>query len=224
LAEAVRLLVWDLDETFWKGTLTEGGIKEYILQHHEIVVELSKRGIINSVCSKNDPADVMPILESRGIADYFVFPSISWEAKGYRLANLVEQVQLRPESIMFIDDNPNNRAEAAAAVPGLQIESETFIPYILEDPRFRGKQDRELTRLSQYKTMEIRKKDEIAAGGDNEDFLRRSDIRVFIEYDVESNLDRAIELITRTNQLNYTKLRWTERLRRRSRLGTRRLS
>ena len=25
-AEPVRLVVWDLDETFWKGTLSEGGI------------------------------------------------------------------------------------------------------------------------------------------------------------------------------------------------------
>jgi hypothetical protein len=25
-AEPVRLVIWDLDETFWKGTLTEGGI------------------------------------------------------------------------------------------------------------------------------------------------------------------------------------------------------
>ncbi len=24
LPEAIRLVVWDLDETFWKGTLTEG--------------------------------------------------------------------------------------------------------------------------------------------------------------------------------------------------------
>ena len=24
--EAVRLVVWDLDETFWSGTLTEGGM------------------------------------------------------------------------------------------------------------------------------------------------------------------------------------------------------
>ena len=31
-AEKVRLVIWDLDETFWRGTLTEGGI-EYVQAH-----------------------------------------------------------------------------------------------------------------------------------------------------------------------------------------------
>jgi predicted enzyme involved in methoxymalonyl-ACP biosynthesis len=26
LREKVKLVVWDLDETFWKGTLSEGGV------------------------------------------------------------------------------------------------------------------------------------------------------------------------------------------------------
>jgi predicted enzyme involved in methoxymalonyl-ACP biosynthesis len=26
IAEAVRLVVWDLDNTFWRGTVTEGGL------------------------------------------------------------------------------------------------------------------------------------------------------------------------------------------------------
>ena len=43
MAEPVRLVVWDLDETFWRGTLVEGGIREYVQAHHEIVVELARR-------------------------------------------------------------------------------------------------------------------------------------------------------------------------------------
>lgn len=46
-AEAVRLVIWDLDDTFWKGTLTEGGI-EPILENIELVKLLSARGIVNS--------------------------------------------------------------------------------------------------------------------------------------------------------------------------------
>ncbi len=112
VAEAVRLVIWDLDETFWKGTLTEGGIQEYVRAHHDIVIELARRGIISSICSKNDEAAILPILRDHGILDYFVFPSISWEPKGHRLASLIETAQLRPATVMFIDDNPNNRAEA----------------------------------------------------------------------------------------------------------------
>ncbi len=142
--EPVRLVVWDLDETFWKGTVSEGGLKQYIQAHHDIVIELAGRGIMSSICSKNDEERIRKILYATGILDYFVFPSISWDPKGPRLQTLIDEVQLRPASIMFIDHNPSNRAEAAAMVPGLQIEDETFIPRILDDPRFAGKDDRKL--------------------------------------------------------------------------------
>ncbi|MGJ4952587.1 HAD-IIIC family phosphatase [Bradyrhizobium sp. HKCCYLS20291] len=207
MTEAVRLVIWDLDETFWKGTITEGGITEYIQQHHDIVIELAKRGILSSVCSKNDPDIVLPILRETGILDYFVFPSISWDPKGMRIAQLVDAVQLRAATILFIDDNPNNRAEAAAVVPGLQVEDETFIGKMLDDPRFKGKNDTELSRLKQYKLLEQKKEDEQSSAGSNEDFLRHCDVRVFIDYDIDLNIDRAIELINRTNQLNFTKRR-----------------
>jgi FkbH-like protein len=212
MPEAVRLVVWDLDDTFWRGTVTEGGIQEYVQAHHDIVIELARRGIMSSICSKNDAATIAAILQEKGIAEYFIFPSVSWEPKGMRLAQLVETVQLRAPTIMFIDDNPNNRAEATAIVPGLQVEDETFIARMLDDPRFEGKADPELTRLKQYKLLEERKRGAESTSGSNEDFLRSCDVRVYIEYDIESQIDRAIELINRTNQLNYTKKRLSENI------------
>lgn len=206
------MVVWDLDDTFWKGTLSEGGIEDYVQAHHDLVIELSRRGIMSSICSKNDPETALDVLRQRGIADYFIFPSISWDVKSPRLAALIDTVQLRPETVMFIDDNPMNRHEAAAMIPGLQIEDERFIPHMLADPRFRGKDDSNHTRLAQYKLLETRKRDQSAAVGGNEAFLRGCDIRVFIDYDFDNaaNLDRAIELIQRTNQLNFTKQRLPE--------------
>jgi len=207
MPEAVRLVVWDLDETFWKGTVTEGGIREYVAAHHDMVITLARRGILSTICSKNDEAPILQLLEAHGIREYFVFPSISWAPKGPRLAALIEEIQLRPASVMFIDDNPNNRAEAAAMIPGLQVENEHFLPSLLDDPRFRGKDDSGLTRLAQYKLMETRRRAQTTAEGGNEAFLRSCDIRIAIEYDVAAHADRAIELINRTNQLNYTKRR-----------------
>ncbi len=55
MAEPVRLVIWDLDETFWTGTLAEGEIK-YQQHIHDIVVSLAQRGIVSSICSKNDMA------------------------------------------------------------------------------------------------------------------------------------------------------------------------
>ncbi len=213
MAEAVRLVIWDLDETFWQGTLSEGGHR-YNQSAHDIVIALARRGIMSSICSKNDFAPVRAILEETGIWEYFIFPSIDWEPKGPRIQALIEAVQLRPESVLFIDDNSMNLNEALHFVPGLQTADENFIPTMLDSPLFRGKDDTGLSRLQQYKLMERRHADETVAtaqaGGSNVDFLRGSNIRVRIERDVVRHIDRAVELINRTNQLNFTKSRLPE--------------
>ena len=42
----------------------------------------------------------------------------------------------------------------------------------------------------------------MGAANDSIAFLRESGIRIIIDHDVEANIDRAIELINRTNQWN----------------------
>jgi FkbH-like protein len=208
-AEPVRLVIWDLDETFWRGTLTEGGITLWP-QAIEVIKELARRGIVSSICSKNDLEAVREILQNAGVWEYFVLPSITWEPKGSRIAALIEAIQLRPATVLFIDDNPINLQEALHSVPGIQIESPELIPMMLADSRFQGKDDPALERLEQYKKLERRKADEAAASGDVADFLRASDIRVRFDFEVIDHLDRAVELINRTNQLNFTKVRLPE--------------
>jgi FkbH-like protein len=208
-AEPVRLVIWDLDETFWGGTLSEGGIR-YNRTHHDIVIELARRGIVSSICSKNDMAAVRIVLEREGIWDYFVFPSVNWDSKGPRLAALVEAVQLRAPTVLFIDDNPQNLGEAQHFVPGIQVADETFIAGMLDHPLFKGKNDSQLARLKQYQLLELRQAEEKSFGADNTEFLRSSGLTVTIEHDMELHLDRAIELINRTNQLNFTKQRLPE--------------
>jgi FkbH-like protein len=207
MTEAVRLVIWDLDETFWRGTLSEGGITHYVQANHDIVVTLAQRGIMSSMCSKNDAAAVRAVLVEHGIWDYFVFPSVDWSAKGVRIRALIDAMQLRPATVMFIDDNASNRVEAASLVPELRVADPSILPALLDDPHFSGKHDPDLTRLAQYKVLERRAGE--LGGGDpnNEAFLRESDIRVFIDPDVESHVARAVELINRTNQLNFTKVR-----------------
>ncbi len=211
MPEAVRLVVWDLDGVFWRGTITEGAI-EYDVRAHQAVIELARRGIMSSICSNNDLGQIRALLTERGIWDYFVLPSIAWEPKGPRLKELVEAIQLRPETILFIDDNRMNLAEARHFVPSIQVVDESFVPGMLDSPLLRGKDDHDLSRLRQYKLLERRHADQQAASTDHIGFLRGSEIRVWIDYDIEANLDRAIELINRTNQLNFTKARLPESL------------
>ncbi len=207
-AEPVRLVVWDLDETFWNGTLSEGGIVWRDECQH-IVVTLAQRGIISTICSKNDPEDVQRVLTEHGLWDHFILPSIDWQPKGPRLAALIEAIGLRPASVLFIDDNPHNLAEAAHYVPTIQLAGPDILPRLLDDRLCRGKDDPGLTRLKQYRLLANRHAAATRAT-DAHAFLRESGIAVEIDFDVTAHLERAVELINRTNQLNFTKRRLPE--------------
>lgn len=89
----VKLVIWDLDDTFWNGILAEGRI-EFIHERAELVKTLAGRGIISSIASNNDYQVVKDVLELAGIWDYFVFPSISYNPKGKRVSQITQRASL----------------------------------------------------------------------------------------------------------------------------------
>jgi len=203
----VKLVVWDLDETFWRGTLTEGGIA-HIESNIEMVRELSKRGIINSICSKNDYEQAKEKLSECGIWDHFVFPSISFNPKGRAIAEMIEGAALRPQNVLFLDDNPSNLEEAKFFNPGIMTANPAdVLENLLDHPSLAGKPDPELTRLKQYQFLQRKVEERGATALSNEEFLRASNIRIVINNDIHPDFERVVELINRTNQLNYTKIR-----------------
>ncbi len=207
--EAIRLVIWDMDDTFWQGTISEGPVK-INKKHVDIVKKLTARGIINSICSKNDFAVVQEKLTELGLWDYFVFPQIAWQPKGPMLKSIIRNVQLRPETVLFIDDNETNLNEAKFYLPKLQLADPSFIATALADPRLAGKPDPQGVRLARYKVLEAKQAEKAAAAGDNIKFLRDSDIRISFHTDILEQFPRIHELVNRTNQLNFTKNRWPE--------------
>ncbi len=208
-AEPIRLIIWDLDDTFWHGTLSEGPVT-FIQENIDLVRALNERGIISAICSKNHFADVKTVLEQIGLWDEFVFPEIAFAPKGPMIQRIIENVQLRPETILFIDDNLTNLGEAQFFNPKLNIAEPAIIPSIATDPRFAGKPDKEKSRLARYKILETKFAEQAAAGTDNAQFLRDSQIRVSFHSDIEAQFPRIHDLVNRTNQLNFTKNRWPE--------------
>jgi FkbH-like protein len=203
----VKMIIWDLDDTFWTGTLAEESI-EFVASNAEIVRALASRGILSSIASKNDLDAAKKILEREGIWDYFVFPSISFNPKGERVAEIIRNASLRTENILFIDDNVSNLEEARFYSPGIMLaQPGEIIPRLLDHPRLAGKADPDLKRLKQYQLLQRKFIDQSSTTLSNEDFLRSSKIEIRFDFDVESNFDRIVDLINRANQLNYTKRR-----------------
>ncbi len=203
----IKLIIWDLDDTFWRGTLSEGGVQK--CDNIQLIKDLTDGGIVNSICSKNDRESAEAKLQELGILDYFVFTSIDWNPKGPRIAKIISDMGLRPENVLFIDDNPINLNEALHYSPNLMTSDESIInklnaAYLLTDDDRKIKKLK--SRLQQYKILEEKQKSR-ESFADNLSFLYQSYIEVAISSDCETQLDRIYELVGRTNQLNYTKLR-----------------
>lgn len=204
----IKLIIWDLDDTIWRGTLSEDGEEGIVLDNR--VKALFKRatdcGVINSVCSKNTKEDTLPVLEKFGLSEYVVFPSIDWTPKGIRIQELITAMALRPVNVLFVDDNIQNLNEAKYYSKGLLTTEPAIIADLEEYFNSIPPKDPAHKRLKQYRVLE--EKHEAASQYDsNEEFLFSSNIRVEIHTDCLNQLDRLYELAQRTNQLNFTKNR-----------------
>ncbi|MFL5236568.1 MAG: hypothetical protein ACJ8EL_03030 [Rhizomicrobium sp.] len=203
----IKLIIWDLDDTFWQGTLEEGGITA-VKDNISLVREFASRGIVSSICSKNDYERSKAKLVELEIWDYFVFPVISFNPKGKAVADMIEGAGLRAPNVLFMDDNPMNLEEVKFFNPGIITEHPADVLHLLRDhPHLAGKPDPELTRLNQYRFLQQKVEERKTTTLSNEEFLRAIDIRITLDYDVTANFDRVVELINRTNQLNYSKKR-----------------
>ncbi|QIL77822.1 hypothetical protein [Hymenobacter sp. HDW8] len=127
MSEPIKLIIWDLDDTFWRGTLSEGAV-EAIADNLELVRATAACGIVHTIVSKNDFAAAEAKLVELGIRDLFVFPQISWQPKGPIIKELLAQMQLRAPNALFLDDNPINRAEAQYYNPQLQVADPVDLP------------------------------------------------------------------------------------------------
>ncbi|HEV2006610.1 MAG TPA: HAD-IIIC family phosphatase [Candidatus Limnocylindrales bacterium] len=204
---SVKLVIWDLDETLWRGTLSETSTT-LIEGRAELLTTLVDRGVMVSVCSKNDLGVARRRLEELGLWDLVVFPRIDWLPKGPEVQALIETAQLRPENVLFVDDNPLNRAEVAWQVPGIQVldPAEPAFDGRMAEIVAAGKDDAKRSRLAEYKVLET-KASAAETFGDNLEFLRSCDIRVQVTERPAADAERIQELLARTNQLNYTKRR-----------------
>ena len=201
----IKLVIWDLDDTFWKGTLSEGEIC-LSQQNIDLIRLLTDAGIVNAICSKNTESDVDIILKKYDLGDYFVFNSINWEPKGQRISTMLKDMRLRAENVLFIDDNISNLNEATFYNPGLMCSDPVIIDDLYAFVKKLPKKDESHKRLGQYKLLE-NKTQASHAFSDNEKFLYSCDIHVAFHNDCMKCIDRLHELILRTNQLNYTKKR-----------------
>ena len=206
-AKDAKLVIFDLDNTLWDGVLLEGeGDATQAGDQPKLFRTLDERGILISVASKNAYDDGMAKLEAFGLADYVLHQRIGWGPKSDSVAQIIKAIDIGADTVMFIDDNPFERAEVEAAVAGVEVLPDTVIAGLAGHPRLQGSVTPESrSRREMYRQAIVR---EQTAEGYGDDYpglpARLRDPCGRSALICAEDFDRVVELVQRTNQLNFS--------------------
>jgi len=204
--KTIKCLVWDLDDTLWRGVLLEDGDVSLRLRVRDIILALDSRGILQSIASKNDFDNAAEKLQEFGLLEYFLYPQINWNSKSSSVKKIAESLNIGLDAIAFIDDQPFERAEVRDALPDVLCIDAANLDSLLEIPEMNPRfitEDSEVRRLM-YISEIARNKVEAEFIGPKEEFLASLEMVFTISSAKEEDLKRAEELTIRTNQLNTT--------------------
>lgn len=223
-----KALTLDLDNTLWGGIVGDDGpenlaigqetsmgqvyseFQQYIRDHKDI-------GVILTVDSKNDHENAIAGLEhpdSTLKPDDFVVIKANWDPKSKNLVDTASELNLLPESFVFVDDNPAEREIIKAQVPGAAVPEignvEDYIRAIDHAGYF------EVTNLSaddakrneMYKANAQRAALE-ATFADYGQYLDSLEMTGVIKPFEPVFLDRIAQLTNKSNQFNLTTKRYS---------------
>lgn len=204
--KTIKLLVWDLDNTLWQGTLLEGDglrVREGV---RETLKALDARGILHSVASKNDHDLAMAKLKEVGLDEYFLYPQVNWNSKAANIRSIVESINIGMDAVAFIDDEPFELEEVKHSLPDVLTIRAAELGGLADRPEFNPPfiTDDSARRRLMYRADIERNRAEGEFVGPSEEFLATLDMEFTIAPAQQEDLKRAEELTVRTHQLNTT--------------------
>jgi FkbH-like protein len=228
--ETRKLLLVDLDETLWGGVVGDVGWQNIRLGGIDPIGEafrdfqlglkaLKRRGVLLGIVSKNEESTALEAIRSHPEMmlrqDDFAGWRINWQDKAQNIVDLVSELNLGLQSVVFIDNSPVERARVREAFPEVLVPDWPSSPmdYTTALHRLRcfdaplpSLEDR--VRTEMYVTE--RKRREVRAQVTSlEQWLASLDIQVKAEPLSEASLDRATQLFNKTNQMNLSTRRLT---------------
>lgn len=202
----IKCIVWDLDNTLWKGILSEDPEVFVDNEVYKVIYELDKRGILQSICSRNNYDQAMMKLKEFGLYEYFLYPQISWGPKSDGIKKIAMELNIGIDSFAFIDDQAFERDEVKFKHPQVRCIDVSDIDKILDMNIFNPvhlTNDSKNRRIL-YQNDKKRKMIQESFQGTEEEFLRTLEMKFYINVVKEGDLARAEELTVRTHQLNAT--------------------
>lgn len=223
-----KVIVTDLDFTFWHGVLGEVGYNGiqyssngpgYIhFIYQTFLKKLKDSGVIICACSKNDEDLVeLAFKENNFIINHDEFVSIqaSYRSKSSQIKVLSESLNIGLSDFVFIDDNPTEIEEVKTALPAvccIQFPQDAgqltnMIDELHSFFQISNITDEDINRTNLYKRMEISNVESTDQDTDIDEFLKSLNMELEISTRTSSNNDRAVQLINKTNQFNSNGIR-----------------
>ena len=219
-----KVIVLDCDNTIWNGIVGEDGVEGIGIsavwkQVQQYMVELSEKGFLVCLCSKNEEADVFDVFNKREDMvlkrEHLVSWRINWRPKSENIRSLAQELKLGLDSFIFLDDNPVECAEVRSACPEiltLQMPKEKAVVQFLDHvwPFDRLKitsEDQQRTVMYKQEMERVRFQTQTLT---IDQFLEGLNLQVKISQPASSQFSRLAQLTQRTNQFNFTTVRRTE--------------
>jgi FkbH-like protein len=230
MAATKKCIVLDLDNTLWGGVVGEDGFDGIQLSlkapgnsfvaFQQALIDLYGRGVLLAINSRNNPEDALAVIRTHPNMilkeKNFAALRINWSDKAENLKELAQELNIGLDSMVFLDDDPTNRALVRAMlpeveVPELPIDPAEYARFLHSLPYFpaNATTDEDTMRGNLYVTERLRREQE-KAHASKEDFLKSLKLQLTIFENDDSCLPRLSQLTEKTNQFNVDKLPLSE--------------
>lgn len=219
----------DMDNTLWGGIIGDDGVDnieigqetsegQVFSEFQSYLKSRKQLGILLSVVSKNDEQNALDGLkrpDSILREEDFVEIKANWNPKDINLKTIAKDINLLPESFVFVDDNPAERAIVRGNIPGCAVpeltEPEHYIQTIDKAGYFEITQfsEDDLKRNAMYEANAKRMKEE-ACFENYEDYLISLEMKAEIKSFESVYMSRIAQLTNKSNQFNLTTKRYSQ--------------
>lgn len=226
----VKCVVLDLDNTIWGGVIGDDGLEGIVLGDLDdssvfrlfqmYLLELSRRGIVLAVCSKNNDALARKVFQEHPDMvlkeEHIAVFVANWNDKATNIRFIRDKLNISFDSMVFLDDNSFERNLVRQLIP------DVIVPELPEDPALylRAISNLNLFETSSFSTIDSQRNELYQVQQKRElekehfvsinEYLKSLETKVIFKYFEINNLSRISQLIQRSNQFNLTTRRYSE--------------
>jgi len=225
-----KCIVLDLDNTLWGGIVGEDGMENLALSlsapgnsfvaFQQALKDHYDRGVLLAINSRNNPDDALAVIRTHPNMilkeNNFAAMRMNWNDKAQNLRELAQELNIGLDSMVFLDDDPTNRALVRSMLPevetpDLPADASEYARFLNSLPYFPSSAitDEDKMRGNLYVTERLRKEAE-KLHESKEDFLKSLGLELTVYQDDPTSVTRLAQMAEKTNQFNIDKKPFAE--------------